>query len=62
MKITDIQNKKSTKALTEEISGNNATGFLTEDLVEVVKQDQNDQWSAPMSAEQLMESMDSWLN
>jgi hypothetical protein len=61
MKINDIENKKSTKSLTEEISRNNATGFLTEDLVEVVKQDQDANWSAPMSADQLMESMNSWL-
>lgn len=61
MKLTEFENKKSAKKLTEEIGANNTTGFLTEDLVKIEEQDQDGTWSEAHSAEQLLETMDSWL-
>lgn len=47
--------------LTEMIDATNDTGFLTEDLVKIAMVTE-DQWSKPMTAEELLAEMDSWIN
>jgi hypothetical protein len=59
MKITEVT-KSATQALHEAIDQDNRTGFLTEDLVKIVEQDQSGAWSEPMSADDLLAEMDSW--
>lgn len=59
MKINEVQ-VSSTKSLTEAIAPVNNTGFLTEDLVRVVQQEQSCAWSKPMTLEELLEEMDAW--
>lgn len=59
MKINEIT-MPSDKALFESIDATNNTGFLTEDLVKIVRTEQEGNWSAPMTAEQLLAEMDSW--
>ena len=56
MKINEVK-VSSTKSLFEELDKNNNTGFLTEDLVKVVQAHQINEWSEPMTAEQLLESL-----
>ncbi len=56
MKINEVK-VSSTKSLFEELDKNNNTGFLTEDLVKVVQAHQTNEWSEPMTAEQLLESL-----
>ena len=59
MKINEvtITNKQ---ALTEAIDATNDTGFLTEDLVEIVKAEDG-AWSKPVPADQFMKIVESWL-
>lgn len=59
MKITEVT-KTAKQALHESIDQDNSTGFLTEDLVRIVEQDQSGEWSKPMSADELLVEMDSW--
>jgi hypothetical protein len=56
MKITEVT-IPSSKSLFEELDKDNKTGFMTEDLVKVVQTHQTNEWSAPMTAEQLLESL-----
>ncbi len=56
MKINEVK-VSSTKSLFEDLDKNNNTGFLTEDLVKVVQAHQTNEWSEPMTAEQLLESL-----
>lgn len=57
MKINEVA---SAPTLQETIARNNDTGFLTEDLVKIVEQDQSGAWSKPMTAEELESEMASW--
>jgi hypothetical protein len=55
MKLNEL--KKTDKMLKEEINNApNNTPFSKETLFEIAKQDRDAEWSAPMSAEQLIES------
>jgi hypothetical protein len=45
MKITEVT-QSSTKAIFESIDADNNSGFLTEDLVGIVKAHQADQWQS----------------
>ncbi len=56
MRINEVQ-QPSDKALFESIDADNNTGFLTEDLVKIVRAHQANEWSEPMTAEQMMESL-----
>jgi len=59
MKINEVT-QPSDKTLFESIDATNDTGFLTEDLVKIVRTEQAGAWSEPMTADQLLEEMDSW--
>jgi hypothetical protein len=59
MKINEIA-QPSDSRLFETLDQNNQTGFMTEDLVRIVKTEQAGQWSAPMTADELLAEMDSW--
>lgn len=59
MKINEVK-VSSTKALTEAIARDNNTGFLTEDLVRIIQQEQSCSWSKPMSLEEMLAEMDEW--
>lgn len=56
MRINEVQ-QPSDKALFESIDAENNTGYLTEDLVKVVRTHQANEWSEPMTGEQLLESL-----
>ena len=56
MKISEVQ-KPSDQRLFESVDSTNCTGFATEDLVKILREHQADQWSQPMTAEQLLESL-----
>jgi hypothetical protein len=56
MRINEVQ-QPSDKALFESIDAENTTGFLTEDLVKVVRTHQANEWSEPMTAKELLESL-----
>jgi hypothetical protein len=56
MKITEVQ-KPSDRTLFESIDRENNTGFLTEDLVRIVRENEANRWSQPMTAEELLESL-----
>ena len=58
MKLTDISPKALFEAVQQESAG---TGFLTEDLVNIVDAEQGE-WSTPVSGQQLLAEMDTWLN
>ena len=57
MKLTDISKKALREAVGEEAQAN---GFLTEELVSIVEAEQGE-WSAPVSGQQLLTEMDTWL-
>ena len=57
MKLTDISKKALHEAVGEEAQAN---GFLTEELVSIVEAEQGE-WSAPVSSQQLLAEMDTWL-
>lgn len=59
MKINEVE-VSSAKSLTESIAKDNNTGFLTEDLVRVVQQEQSCSWSKPMTLEEMFAEMDEW--
>lgn len=48
--------------LHEVIDATNDTGFKTEDLVKIVMTDRANEWSEPMTAEELIAEMESWKN
>jgi len=56
MRINEVQ-QPSDKTLFESIDAENNTGYLTEDLVRVVRAAESNQWSAPMTAQDLLESL-----
>lgn len=56
MKIAEVQQTKE-QALFESIDRENDTGFRTEDLVRIVQEHQSAQWSKPMTADELLESL-----
>jgi hypothetical protein len=56
MKITEVQ-QPSDRTLFESIDRENNTGFLTEDLVRIVRENEANRWSQPMTAEELLESL-----
>ena len=56
MRINEVQ-QPSDKALFESINAENNTGYLTEDLVKIVRTHQANEWSQPMTAEELLESL-----
>jgi len=56
MRINEVQ-QPSSKTLFESIDAENNTGYLTEDLVKVVRTAQVNEWSKPMTAEELLESL-----
>jgi hypothetical protein len=59
MKINEVS-QLSDNTLFESISKNNNTGFLTEDLMKIYRTEKNNVWSEPMTAEELLQEMDSW--
>ena len=56
MKINEAL-QPSDKTLFESIDAENNTGYLTEDLVKIVRTHQTNEWSEPMTAEELLESL-----
>lgn len=56
MKITEIM-QPSDKFLTEEINKDNQSGYLTEDLIKIIRADAG-QWSDPMSADDILAELD----
>ena len=60
MKITEVTMTKK-QALTEAIAAENDTGFLTEDLVRVVEAHESSTWSKPVSGDQMMSILESWV-
>ena len=46
--------------LYETLDRTNDTGFMTEDLVKIVKTHQANEWSEPMTADELLAQMESW--
>ncbi len=60
MKINEVTITKK-QALTEAIAATNDTGFLTEDLVKIVEAEDKNAWSKPVSGDQMMNVLESWL-
>lgn len=60
MKITEVTMTKK-QALTESIARENDTGFLTEDLVNIVEAHESGMWSKPVSGDQMMRILESWV-
>lgn len=56
MKISEVK-QPSTARLLESVDQDNTTGFLSEDLVKILREHDTGQWSQPMTAEQLLESL-----
>lgn len=56
MKISEVK-QPSTARLLESVDQDNNTGFLSEDLVKILREHDAGQWSQPMTAEQLLESL-----
>lgn len=56
MKISEVK-QPSTARLLESVDQDNNTGFLSEDLVKILREHDTGQWSQPMTAEQLLESL-----
>lgn len=59
MKINEVS-QPSDNTLFESIERTNNTGFLTEDLMKIYRTEKENNWSNPMSAEELIAEMDSW--
>lgn len=59
MKINEVT-QPSDNALFEALHKDNNTGFLTEDLVKIVRTEQAGQWSAPKTADDFLAEMESW--
>jgi len=60
MKITEVT-QPSDNTLFESIDADNTTGFATEDLVKIYRS-HNDQWSDPMSYDEMLSEMDAMDN
>lgn len=60
MKITEVT-KTNKQALTEAIDVENGTGFLTEDLVNIVEAHETGAWSKPVSGDEMMAIIESWF-
>lgn len=60
MKINEVTASRK-QALHEAIDSTNDTGFLTEDLVNVVEAEKNGAWSKPVSGDELMSLVESWI-
>lgn len=56
MRINEVQ-QPSNQTLFESIDAENNTGYLTEDLIKVVRTAHANEWSQPMTAEELLESL-----
>lgn len=61
MKITEVEQMSDNK-LFESIDSDNDTGFLTEDLVSIVKTHRANEWSKPMTSEEFSAWMESVVN
>ena len=61
MKINEVT-AKSDKVLFEELDKNNDTGFLTEDLVKIVRTHETGSWTKPVTIDEFLAEMDSWEN
>ena len=65
MKINEVQDyykNLTDQQLHEAIDQDNQTGFLTEDLVKIVRAAQDESgWSEPMTGEQFIAEMRSWV-
>lgn len=59
MRLFEVTNLNK-QELYETLDRTNDTGFLTEDLVKIVKTEQANEWSEPMSGDDLMKLMESW--
>lgn len=59
MKINEVTITNA-QALFEAIDATNDTGFLTEDLVKVVNAEDG-AWSKPVSGDQMMSILESWI-
>lgn len=57
MKLTDISKTALREAVNQEAK---ETGFLTEDLLQIAEAN-NGKWSEPMTSEQLLEQVNTWL-
>jgi hypothetical protein len=62
MKIIEITLPSSDKVLFEQLNTVNDTGFLTEDLVKIARENQSGTWTEPVSADEFLAEMDSWEN
>lgn len=60
MKINEVT-ISAKQALTEAIHASNDTGFLTEDLVKIVEAADNNVWSKPVTGDQMMSVLESWI-
>ena len=56
MKISEVQ-QPSHAQLFEAVNRDNDTGFASEDLVKILREHRSGQWSQPMTAQQLLESL-----
>jgi hypothetical protein len=56
MRINEVQ-QPSDRALFESIDAENNTGYLTEDLVKIVRTHQANEWGEPMTAQELLENL-----
>jgi len=65
MKLNEIEEyykNLSDEQLHEALDKDNSTGFLTEDLVKIVRASQSEEgWSEPMTGEQFIAEMRSWV-
>lgn len=59
MKINEVT-QMSDQALFESIDRTNDSGIATSDLVKVVRAQESDQWSDPMSADEFLAKMANW--
>lgn len=60
MKIIEVT-MTSKQALTEAIDRENDTGFLTEDLVNIVEAHEHGGWTRPVSGDEMMSILESWI-
>lgn len=61
MKIEEIV-KSRKQLMIEQLEQHNASGFLTEDLVRVVEAAEENQWSQPCTANDILQEMQAWQN
>ena len=61
MKITEVMKTKR-EALHEAISTDNTTGFLTEDLVSITEAHESKTWEQPVSGDDLLVMIESWIS